>query len=76
LFWKRRPKLIAQNVWLFDRWQSFSGAGRFALSWLIAKADILTFLSLENLKAARSLFPNVRCEFVPFGINADEIPAL
>jgi len=76
LFWKRRPKLIAQNVWLFDRWQSFSGAGRFALSWLIAKADILTFLSLENLKAARSLFPNVRCEFVPFGINADEILAL
>jgi len=36
----------------------------------------LTFLSPENRKAAEKLFPGVRCEFVPFGINTDEIPPL
>jgi hypothetical protein len=75
-FWKRHPKLIAQSVWLFDRWQSLGVARRWILSCLVGKADILTFLSPENLKVARSLFPEVRCEFVPFGINTDEIPAL
>jgi glycosyltransferase involved in cell wall biosynthesis len=76
LFWKRRPKLIAQSVWLFDRWQCLGAARRWILSRFVGKADILTFLSPENLKVARSLFPEVRCEFVAFGINADEIPAL
>jgi glycosyltransferase involved in cell wall biosynthesis len=75
-FWKRHPKLIAQSVWLFDRWQSLGVARRWILSCFVGKADILTFLSPENLKVARSLFPEVRCEFVPFGINTDEIPAL
>src|SRR3984893_11419692 len=75
-FWKRRPRLIAQSVWLFDRWQSLGVARRWIISRFVGKADILTFLSLENLKVAQSLFPGVRCEFVPFGINTDEIPAL
>ncbi|MCI0466182.1 MAG: glycosyltransferase family 4 protein [Beijerinckiaceae bacterium] len=72
LFWRRRPKLIAQSVWLFDRWHELTPARRWILGRLIAKADILTFLSTENLKAARAIFPNVRSEFVPFGINADK----
>jgi glycosyltransferase involved in cell wall biosynthesis len=76
LFWRRRPKLIAQNVWLFDRWHSLSTGTRWILSRLIVKADILTFLSPENLKVARNLFPEVRCGFVPFGINTDDFPAL
>jgi len=28
LFWKPRPKLIAQSVWLMDRWQSLGRARR------------------------------------------------
>jgi hypothetical protein len=49
-FWKRHPKLIAQSVWLFDRWQSLGVARRWILSCLVGKADILTFLSPENLR--------------------------
>ncbi|HET6377362.1 MAG TPA: glycosyltransferase family 4 protein [Methylocella sp.] len=75
-FWKRRPKLIAQTVWLFDRWNGFNLIQRRILSFLIAKADILTFLSPENLKAARRVFPRVRSEFVPFGINTAELGSL
>ena len=43
---------------------------------LIAKADMLTVLSPENLKVARALFPHVRSEFVLFGINADEFASV
>jgi glycosyltransferase involved in cell wall biosynthesis len=76
LFWKRRPKLIAQSVWLFDRWQSLSSVRRWFYTKLIAKADMLTVLSPENLKVARALFPYVRSEFVLFGINADEFASV
>ena len=40
LFWKRRPKLIAQSVRLFDRWQSLSSVRRWFYTKLIAKANI------------------------------------
>jgi glycosyltransferase involved in cell wall biosynthesis len=76
LFWKPRPKLIAQSVWLFDRWHDLSLLRRWLFSRLIAKADILTVLSPENLKVARSLFPHIRSEFVLFGINADAFASL
>jgi len=76
LFWKPRPKLIAQSVWLFDRWQDLGLIKRWVFSRLIAKADILTVLSPENLKVARTLFPHIRSEFIPFGINVDELAPL
>ena len=46
------------------------------MSQLIEKADILTVLSPENLKVARSVFPNIRSELVLFGINADKLAPL
>ena len=36
----------------------------------------LTVLSPENLKVARTLFPHIRSEFIPFGINVDELAPL
>ena len=76
LFWKPRPKLIAQSVWLFDQWPGWSVMKRWVFSRLIAKADMLTVLSPENLKVARTLFPHIRSEFVAFGVNADELASL
>ncbi len=76
LFWKPRPKLIAQSVWLYDQWQGLGLMKRWVFSRLIAKADILTVLSPENLKVARTLFPHIRSEFVPFGINVDKLAPL
>lgn len=67
----RRPKLIAQSVWLFDHWGGFSVLKRRCLSRLIRQADILTFHSPKNLSVARRLFPDVRSELVLFGISAD-----
>jgi glycosyltransferase involved in cell wall biosynthesis len=67
----RRPKLIAQSVWLFDQWHTFSALRRWLLSLLIRQADILTVHSPENLAVAKRLFPGVRSELVLFGIAAD-----
>ena len=67
----RRPKLIAQSVWLFDQWHKFFAPKRWLLSGLIRQADILTVHSPENLAVARRLFPTVRSELVLFGIAAD-----
>jgi glycosyltransferase involved in cell wall biosynthesis len=67
----QRPKLIAQSVWLFDRWPNFSRFKRRLFSMLIVQADVLTVLSPENLAIARKLFPGVRSELVLYGIASE-----
>jgi glycosyltransferase involved in cell wall biosynthesis len=67
LSYKPRPKLIAQSVWLFDKWQRLSGPRRWLYRLLMGQADVLTVQSPENLKIVRSLFPAVRSELILFG---------
>jgi glycosyltransferase involved in cell wall biosynthesis len=73
-----RPKLIAQSVWLYDRWQRFSRPKRWLYRKLLAQADLLTVLSPENQQIARQLFPDKRVEFLRFGVDHDVLspPAL
>jgi glycosyltransferase involved in cell wall biosynthesis len=68
-----RPRLIAQSVWLYDRWNDFSAPKRWLYKTLLAKADMLTVLSPENLVRARELFPDKPAEFVRFGIDSGAI---
>jgi len=76
LFWlsqpNPRPKLIAQTVWVFDRWWKFWAPNRWLCTKLLAQADLLTVLSPENLKVARQLLPQVRSELVLYGARAEE----
>jgi glycosyltransferase involved in cell wall biosynthesis len=67
------PRLIAQSVWLYDRWNEFSAIKRWLYKTLLAQADVLTVLSPENLAVARELFPNTPTEFVRFGIDSGAI---
>jgi glycosyltransferase involved in cell wall biosynthesis len=67
----RRPKLIAQTIWLFDRWHQLSAPRRWLYRKLLDQADILTVHSPENLKVIRRLFPHLRAELVRFSINTD-----
>jgi glycosyltransferase involved in cell wall biosynthesis len=69
----RRPKLIAQSVWLFDRWSRLSRPRRWFYAWLMRQADVLTVHSPDNLEKARELFPMCRSEIVPFGIRTEPI---
>ena len=70
---RNRPKLIAQSVWLFDRWSEFSPLRRWFFRRLMLRADLLTTLSPENLKEAQRLFPEKRCELVRIGIDAERL---
>lgn len=67
----RGPRLIAQSVWLFDRWPKFPKMRQRLISGLVRHADILTVHSPENLDMARRLFPGVRSELVLFGIATE-----
>ncbi|MBO1325144.1 glycosyltransferase [Acetobacter sp. TBRC 12305] len=72
--WAAHPPLIAQSVWLMDRWPHEPVWRRLLMQHLLSGADLLTFLSPENLKQARSVFPGKRLEWVAFGICADTMP--
>jgi glycosyltransferase involved in cell wall biosynthesis len=68
-----RPRLIAQSVWLYDRWNDFFAPKRWLYKRLLAQADVLTVLSPDNLVRARELFPNTPVEFIRFGIDSEAI---
>jgi beta-glucanase (GH16 family)/glycosyltransferase involved in cell wall biosynthesis len=70
----RRPKVIAQSVWLFDAWPHLSRPKRWFYAKLLGGADVLTVLAPENLKIVRALFPRQRTQMVPYGIPADAVP--
>jgi len=72
---RRRPKLVANCIWLFDRWPRLSRARRFLYRALLQQASVVTTLSPENLKAARRLLPSVRCECVLWGSTSEEMTA-
>jgi glycosyltransferase involved in cell wall biosynthesis len=63
----QRPKVIAQSVWLFDKWQRLSRPTRWLYRVLMNQADVLTVQSPANLEMVRALFPTVRSELVLFG---------
>lgn len=67
------PRLLAQSVWLFDRWDRMSRLRRILYRRLLNRADVLTVLSPANREVASGLFPRMRIEFVPFGICADDM---
>ncbi|MCI0540697.1 MAG: glycosyltransferase [Verrucomicrobiales bacterium] len=70
---KQRPRLLANIVWLFDRWPKFPAPNRWLFRKLLSRADLLTVNCPESLKAARKIVPHVRSELVLFGIMAEEM---
>jgi glycosyltransferase involved in cell wall biosynthesis len=71
----RAPRLIAQSVWLFDQWKDLSLFKKVLYSWLISKrVDVLTFLSNQNLRISRHIFPGIRHCMIPFGISLESFP--
>ena len=70
---KHKPKLIANMVWLFDRWRKFPAPNRWLFRKLLCKADVITVNCPASLRAARKLLPHVRSELVLFGIKAEDM---
>jgi len=69
----RYPRLIAQTVWLFDKWERLTPLHRFLYKELLSHADVMTFLSPLNLRKGQQLFPHQDCRLVKFGIRSDHI---
>ncbi len=65
----KRPRIIAQSVWLFDKWPELSWIRRRFYITLLREADILTTLSPDNLKLLRHLLPESRSDLMMFGIR-------
>ncbi len=70
----RRIRLIAQTVWLFNKWNTFSAARCTMLRRLLLRADALTFHSLQYLPIVRKLVPGSEPMLLPFGISLDSFP--
>jgi glycosyltransferase involved in cell wall biosynthesis len=62
------PPIIAQSVWLFDRWSSLAWPLRSLYSALLRHAGLLTMLSSENRRLAQSLLPDRKVLRIPYGI--------
>ena len=69
---RSRPRIVAQCVWLFDRWNGFSWPRRAAYRWLLKEADVVTTLSPENREAARRIIPEIPTELVLFGVGSQD----
>ena len=69
-----RPRLIAQTIWLFNRWAAYTAAKRWMLQRLIARADLLTFHSKEYLEVVPRLVPGFKPHLLPFGISLQSFP--
>ena len=74
-FAPRRPRILGQSVWLFDRWPRLNPLHRLLYRRLIRMVDVLTVHSSDNLAVARALFPDKRVLCVPFGIPAETMSA-
>jgi glycosyltransferase involved in cell wall biosynthesis len=70
---RRKPKVIANCVWLFDRWPGLSWPRKFTYRKLLKHADIISTFSCANREVARRLLPSVRCEYIKWGAAIDEL---
>jgi glycosyltransferase involved in cell wall biosynthesis len=69
----KAPLLVAQSVWLLDRWPSLSLPRRLLYTALLARADALTTLSTVNAALARKYWGRDATALL-YGISADEFP--
>jgi glycosyltransferase involved in cell wall biosynthesis len=71
---RKTAPVLAQSVWLIDRWPSYGALRKAFFKRLISKMGMLTFLSTRNTAAANDLNLGVEARFVPFGISMDSFP--
>ena len=65
------PKIIANAVWLLDRWPLVSFYHRFLFRVLVRQFDVLTVHSSSCIAVATSIFPKLDVRLLPFGINSE-----
>ncbi|MBN3791240.1 glycosyltransferase [Burkholderia sp. Ac-20353] len=69
----KRPLLLAQSVWLYDKWASFGAPRRWLYRKLLARADVLTTLARDNAELCRRYLRRDAL-FVYYGLNTQDFP--
>lgn len=67
------PMLLAQSVWLFDKWAGYGAIRKFIYKKLLARADVLTTHATENAQMARDYLKR-DVQQVFYGINPRDFP--
>jgi len=70
---KASPALLAQSVWLLDKWPEYGMLRRWAYRKLIARADVLTTLASENAALCRKYLGRDAVQ-VYYGLNTRDFP--
>ncbi|MCM2495223.1 glycosyltransferase family 1 protein [Burkholderia glumae] len=68
-----RALLLAQSVWLLDRWPRFGVLRRWAYRKLLARADVLTTLARDNALLCREYLQRDAVQ-VYYGLNTQDFP--
>jgi len=68
-----RPLLLAQSVWLLDRWPGYGPLRRALYRKLLSRADLLTTLATENAALCRRYFGRDARQ-VYYGLNTQDFP--
>lgn len=68
-----RPLLLAQSVWLLDRWRGYGALRRALYRRLLARADLLTTLASENAALCGRYFGR-SARRVLYGLNTRDFP--
>lgn len=68
-----RPLLLAQSVWLLDRWPGYGPLRRAIYRRLLARADLLTTLASENAALCGEYFGR-EARHVLYGLNTNDFP--
>ena len=69
----RRPLLLAQSVWLLDRWPGYGPLRRALYRKLLSRADLLTTLATENAALCGRYFGR-DARHVYYGLNTQDFP--
>jgi glycosyltransferase involved in cell wall biosynthesis len=67
------PLLLAQSVWLLDKWPDYGMLRRWLYRKLIARADVLTTLASENAELCQRYLGR-KATHVYYGLNTGDFP--
>jgi len=70
---KAAPALLAQSIWLLDKWPQYGMLRRWVYRKLIARADVLTTHASENAALCREYFDRDAVQ-VYYGLNTRDFP--
>lgn len=70
---ERQPLLVAQSVWLLDRWPGYGLLRRWFYRKLIDRADLLTTLARDNAELCSQYFGRDATQLF-YGLNTRDFP--